>query len=190
MRRSHKFAATAVAGALLATVFGATGATAEDVDVTASLTETSLGGGRVLTAIGGLTLTNLGGETTMSSPLAVSVVETLAQGVTPWSVTAEMITPLTGTADPTATIPNANLSLGACNVTETLGLLGGGSVTASSLSAAADLSQLRTIFTVTGQDTSTVYTNTYTCDSSLDLELPDTFKADAYAGKLQVTLVQ
>lgn len=199
MRRT-RLAATSVlaASALLA---GATTASAQtasgtsDSTVNATLTDAALTGTRTIAVGTPIALAQLSvngaAVAALDGTLTITVEEVAMAGANPWYVTAKMSKPMTSTtlATPT-TIPNANLSVAGCSTLTDTGSLLGSSLTKTTLAAPADLSQEREVFRIAEQDIGTLYSNVYTCTSSLGLDLPAELQPDAYTGTLTATLWQ
>jgi hypothetical protein len=171
------------AGAALLALAGAAAvaapAHAEDVTVTA--TTTDLSGTRVLTV--GPAVVLAAGDTTLNGTLEASVVETAKRGTTPWSVTA-VATGLTSVGG--ATIAADNLSVAPATPV----VVGGHPNATAGAGGQFGTDVTRTLFTVTGESTTTSYTGTYTSTGALALQVPNGTPTDAYTGTITVTLVQ
>lgn len=198
MRKRIVFAMSAV---VVCAGLGIAGSTAEAADCSPGPTNPNTGctvtvsavvGGTGLTGVrtlGAVAPVALAGTSTLTGTLAVPVVETSATGVNPWSVTASSsnLTDLTSdtitashltVAD--TTLPSGvgclSVALNPCTVT------GGG--------GARPLDSTQTLFSVTGESTTTAYTGTYNYSGLLSLAVPNGTPAGSYSGSLTLTLVQ
>jgi hypothetical protein len=165
---------------------GCTSAGTQTTTVSAAL-DSSLGGARTIAAVPTVTLGLNSGSIT--SPLAVTVVETLAAGANPWGVTlqsgnltsggntltADNLKVADGSASP---VTGGCLSL-ATPCTET----GGGT-------AAKPLNTAQKLFAVAGESTGQLYTGTYIYSGNLSLSVPNAQPTGVYTGTLTFTLLQ
>lgn len=138
-----------------------------------------------------------------TSSYTVAVAEATRTGTNAWSVTARLCGPsatnplvsdctnnagvMVNSVDATKTIPGSAVSLSGRSVTE---LLPGGSGDLSVPAGSADLSTARTLFSNANQDTSLLYTETYTASGSITLTPPNGTASGTYNGFVVVSLVQ
>lgn len=168
-------AAVAAAGALAApAVLGAPAATAAGTPGTRSITAVTPG-----------PFTSSLGQSSMTGSLTVQVSETAVTGDPTWYVTAQ-VADFTDGATPPHTLP-ASALVNSANSTVLVG--GGGTI---SEGGAGSLSSPMTLFTDTGQSTSTVYNGTYTNTSTLTLTPPNgtyaTQTGTTYTSTITITL--
>lgn len=153
--------------------------------VTASVVNPS--GTRVLSTLNAIsTLTFQNGSRTATASMSATVVETLADGVNNWYVTAiaSDFAKVGG-----GSIGAANMSLGSVSANVTgVGDLNG---TPSTSGAGGTLEQARTFFTVTGETPGTFpgYTGTYTGTGTLSLTVPAGTAQGVYTSTVTVTLI-
>lgn len=148
---------------------------------TAAVTATVVGGERSVTSVLPIALAATSSTNVLSGSVAVVVDEVDRAGTNAWSVTASSSAMSSGSDS----IPASALSLTDRTVVQTLG---GG--TAAGVSGAGSLGTAQTLFSVSGQSTSTAYTGSYAGAATLTLEVPVGTPSGAYAGTLTVTLVQ
>jgi hypothetical protein len=179
--------ALGTAGAVVAVTPGA--AFAGQSTSTANLSAVLAGqaiGSRTIALVTPGSFSSVLGNANMTSPLVTEIAETSVSGDANWSVTGGVTQFSDGAPTPHTIAANA-LNNSANN---TVQALGGGTVTEGS--GTGDLGAGQTFFTNSGQDTSTLYTGTYSDTSTLTLTPPNgTFAAAAgttYTATLTVTL--
>lgn len=142
-------------------------------------------------------------STAPSSSYSVAVAEVSRTGTNGWSVTAKLCGPdatnplvsdcatkpavMVHSTDATKTIPGSAISVSGRTVSE---LVAGGSGELSTPVGAADLSTARTLFSNNNQDSTLLYTDTYTAAGTLTLTPPNGTASGTYNGFIVVSLVQ
>jgi len=138
-------------------------------------------GSRVVAATPVAMTSGLGSET-ISGSLAVTVVEAVRTGTNPWSVTAVLDADLINATSDVITADNLAVTPG--DVTQ---VLSGGTAAEG---AAGTLDTPQTLFEVSGQSTSLIYSGDYAQSSALELTVPAGSATGTYTADLTVTLVQ
>lgn len=185
MKRARGLGALAAA-TLAATALAPLHAGAADGDpassaLTATVTAGSVGARTVTSAP--IAMTSALNSTTLSGAYSVVVTEAARTGTNPWSVTAVLDADLVDGAN---TIPRSSIALSNQAVVQVAS--GGTSSAAGAQSGTLD--SARTLFTNTGQNTTSVYTGTHTATGTVTLTPPNGSKTGIYAGTFTVTLVQ
>jgi hypothetical protein len=195
MRKSVALAMTAVTTAGLAALLPTSAGAADcSVATTTNCTTTVTGvvGGTGLVGVrtlGPVTGVTLAGASSLSGVLTVPVAEVAAVGTTPWSVTASS-SDLTSGGN---TISATNLTVADTGLPTGVGCLSvalnqctvnGGGATPRALDAA------KTLFTVTGEQSTVAYTGVYTYTGAMNLAVPNGTPAGTYTGTMTLTLVQ
>lgn len=168
------------------TLTGCSSAGTQTTTVAAAVDGT-LGGTRTIAAVPAITLGLNNGS--LSAPLAVSVVETLAPGANPWGVTVQS-TDLTATGGSIAadnlTVADSGLApvTGGCLSLVSPCTLSPGGTSARGLGTAQKL------FAVAGESTGQLYSGTYVYSGNLALTVPNGTPTGAYTGTLTFTLLQ
>lgn len=138
-----------------------------------------------------------------TSSYTVAVAEVARTGTNAWSVTAKLCGPnatnplvsdctnrpavMVNAADATKTIPGSAVTIGSRAVSD---LVSGSSGDISAPSGPADLSTARTLFSNANQETTKLYTDTYTATGTLTLTPPNGTVTGTYNGFVVVSLVQ
>jgi len=180
------FAAAPAQAACDTTLAGCSSAGTQTTTVSAAL-DSSLGGTRTIAAVPLVTLGLNSGS--ISSPLGVTVVETLAPGANPWGVSLQS-TNLSSSGN-TLTADNLKVAdaggspvVGGCLSLATPCTASGGGTTAKPLNSAQKL------FAVAGESTGQLYTGTYLYSGNLSLTVPNAQPTGVYTGTLTFTLLQ
>jgi hypothetical protein len=155
-------------------------------NITATITAGGIGS-RTIAALP-ITMTSLAGNGKVSGAYSVTVLETAATGVNPWSVTTA-VSELTSAVDSSKIAPSA-FDISTPTV---LGVPTAGTDTATtgsvySVTGAATTSDPLTLWTNTGQSALAVYTSTHTATGTLAVTPPNGAKTGAYTGTLTFTL--
>jgi hypothetical protein len=160
--------------------------------VTATVVDVGL---RYVAAVGPVVLSGGQSATANLPNWAVQVLEVNRTGTNPWSVTA-VSSNLVNTIDATKVITANNLSVSNRAVVslETLGALAPlaqfKSVSTAVPSGSAALNAPAQLFSVAGQNSGSLYINTYTSAATVSLSVPAGTPTGVYAGTITVTLVQ
>ena len=158
---------------------GALPASANTTTLTANITAGAIGS-RTLTVNPVAAFASVLGNAGMTTTATMIVTETAVQGANPWSVTASS----------TAFTDTGSNSIAATNLVASpvapVQVAGGGSNTPS---APGNLGSTYTVWSNSGQNTSTLYTGTYTEALPLTLTPPNGTVASNYTATLTVTLV-
>lgn len=148
--------------------------------VTATITASI--GSRSITAAAPIVMSSATDATTLTGSLVMTVTEAARSGTNPWSVTATMTDLTNASSD---VLAKANMAVSGRSVTQ---VAGGG--TAAAPSGSTPLDGTATLFNNTGQLAATVYTGTYTGNSTWTLSVPNGSKVGVYTGTVTLTLVQ
>jgi len=183
MRRKFLIAAIAVAGSALMVMPNAAVASTASGTSSTTVTATLTGAGsRVVSSDPAVALSNNSIAALTSSAFHVTVTEVAAQGDPGWFVTAQS-SALTG-LNPSNTIPASDISVtpGAVTTTPLTGTDTPGSGGA--------LNVAQTLWTNSGQVSTTNYSGTHIGSETLTLNPPTTAAADTYTATLTMTLFQ
>lgn len=158
----------------------------DDSSATVTATITGDMGVRYVSSVPAIAMSSVLSSTTLSATYTVLTQETVRAGTNPWTVTGRLQADLSDGASPT---PNT-IARSAMNVSgRTASVTVGSGGTPAPGSGTEDMSADRTLFTVSGENTSTLYTATYTAGGTLTLTPPAGTVTGAYTGTFVVTLV-
>ncbi len=179
------FGALAVVAALGASavspVFGADGDGATST-LTATLLAGSIGS-RSVSLASPVVMTSALSSATVTGNFSVTVTESARSGTNPWSVTVDATSLSDGLGH---TIPNSALAID--NRSNPLVVAGGG--VSTGVAGSQNLTAARTLWSTSGQNTSILYTGTYSQTSTITLTPQNGTAAGVYTGTLTITLVQ
>ena len=127
----------------------------------------------------------------LTGTMVVNVLEAARSGNNPWNVTVELDSNFTGVLQASNSIPTSALSIANRSTVGLNPLLSG--VTINGVAGSEAFSAPGTpvsLYSVAGQATTVLYTNTYTTTAGLTLALPENTPRDAYTTTFTVTLLQ
>jgi hypothetical protein len=176
-------AATLIVGLIPAPAGAAT--STSTANISATITAGGIGS-RTIAALP-IVMTSAAGNGKVSGAYSVSVVETAATGVNPWSVTTA-VSKLTNTLDSTVINPD-NFDISTPSLLASLPAGSDAATTGSvySYTSGANSDPL-TLFTNTGELLTSVYTSTHTATGTLSVTPPNGASTGAYTGTFTVTL--